>query len=129
MTTLGLEIFDRFKEKVLRRLRELKGAGEWNAALMAEECGLSVQSIYSLAGGLRGKQIVYDTTFKLAKALGWSMDDILDELFPDKAGVVYRLVRERPKVLDHLAIILDKGGEGDLEKIERDLEYIALKLQ
>lgn len=56
------------------------------------------------------------------------MDDIAAELFPERAGSVYRLIRERPKVLDYLCTILDMGSGEDLEKIEKDLEYMAKKL-
>lgn len=132
MTMLTIKIFDRFREKVLEKLREQKEMGtkdkRWNPAQMAETSGLSVQSIYSLAGGQRGKQPEFSTIFKLAQAMGWTMDDIAAELFPDRAGAVYRLVRERPKVLDHLGIILDKGTDSDLAKIEADLAYMAEKL-
>lgn len=128
MTLLTIEIFDRFRAKVLRKLREQKDSGGWNPAQMAEASGLSVQSIYSLAGGQRGKQPEFSTIFKLAQAMGWTMDDIAAELFPDRAGAVYRLIRERPKVLDHLGVILDKGTDSDLAKIEADLAYMAEKL-
>lgn len=128
MTILTIEIFDRFRDKVLQKLREQKESGGWNPAQMAELSGLSVQSIYSLAGGQRGKQPEFSTIFKLAQAMGWTMDDIAAELFPDRAGAVYRLIRERPKVLDHLGVILDRGTSDDLEKIEADLGYMAKKL-
>ena len=128
MTMISIEIFDRFREKVLEMLRERKDSKEWNAASLAEISGLSVQSIYSLAGGQRGKEPEFATIFKLAQAMGWTMDDIAAELFPDRAGAVYRLIRERPKVLDHMGVILDMGTSDDLEKIEADLEYMAKKL-
>lgn len=128
MTNLSIEIFDRFRAKVLEKLREQKDSGEWKPGQMADMSGLSVQSIYSLAGGQRGKQPEFSTIFKLAQAMGWTMDDIAAELFPERAGAVYRLIRERPKVLDHLGVILDKGTSDDLEKIETDLEYMAKKL-
>ena len=128
MTLLTIEIFDRFRAKVLLKLREQKESGGWNPAQMAESSGLSVQSIYSLAGGQRGKQPEFSTIFKLAQAMGWTMDDIAAELFPDRAGAVYRLIRERPRVLDHLGVILDKGSDSDLAKIESDLAYMAEKL-
>jgi len=128
MTLLTLEIFERFREKVLQKFREQKDSGDWNAAQLAESSGLSVQSIYSLAGGQRGKEPEFATIFKLAQAMGWTMDDIAAELFPDRAGAVYRLIRERPKVLDHLGVILDKGTDSDLAKIEADLAYMAEKL-
>jgi DNA-binding phage protein len=128
MTLLTLEIFERFREKVLQKFREQKDSGDWNAAQLAESSGLSVQSIYSLAGGQRGKEPEFATIFKLAQAMGWTMDDIAAELFPDRAGAVYRLIRERPKVLDHLGVILDKGTDSDLAKIEADLAYMADKL-
>ena len=128
MTMLTIEIFDRFRGKVLQKLRDRKDTPDWNAAQLAEDSGLSVQSIYSLAGGQRGKEPEFGTIFKLAQAMGWTMDDIAAELFPDRAGAVYRLVRERPKVLDHLGVILDNGTDSDLEKIEADLEYMAKKI-
>lgn len=128
MTMISIEIFDRFREKVLDKLRERKESKEWNAASLAETSGLFVQSIYSLAGGQRGKEPEFATIFKLAQAMGWTMDDIAAELFPDRAGAVYRLIRERPKVLDHLGDILDMGTSDDLDKIEADLEYMAKKV-
>lgn len=128
MTVLSIEIFDRFRAKVLEKLREQKESKEWNPTQMAEASGLAVQSIYSLAGGQRGKQPEFSTIFKLAQAMGWTMDDIAAELFPDRAGAVYRLIRERPNVLDHLGVILDKGTSDDLDKIETDLGYMAKKL-
>lgn len=128
MTELTIEIFDKFRERVLEKLREQKELKQWNPAQMSEACGLSVQSIYSLAGGQRGRQPEFSTIFKLAQAMGWTMEDIAAELFPDRAGTVYRLVRERPKVLDHLCVILDRGTASDFAKIEADLEYMAQKL-
>ena len=128
MTLLTIEIFDRFRAKVLQKLREQKESKEWSAVQLAESSGLSVQSIYSLAGGQRGKEPEFSTIFKLAQAMGWTMDDIAAELFPDRAGAVYRLIRERPKVLDHLGVILGKGTDSDLAKIEADLAYMAEKL-
>lgn len=128
MTMISIEVFDRFREKVLEKLRERKDSKEWSAAALAESSGLSVQSIYSLAGGQRGKEPEFATIFKLAQAMGWTMDDIAAELFPDRAGAVYRLIRERPKVLDSLGAILDMGTSDDLDKIEADLEYMAKKV-
>lgn len=128
MTELSIEIFDRFRNKVLQKLREQKESKDWSAQTLADRSGMAVQSIYSLAGGQRGKQPEFSTIFKLAQAMVWTMDDIATELFPDRAGAVYRLVRERPKVLDHLGVILDKGTDADLAKIEADLEYMARKL-
>lgn len=127
MTMLDIEIFDRFREKVLQNLRDKKGEKGW-AQEMSDASGLSVQSIYSLAGGQRGKESEFGTIFKLAQAMGWTMDDIAAELFPDRAGAVYRLIRERPMVLDYLGTILDMGTSDDLAKIEADLGYIAKKL-
>lgn len=128
MTMISIEIFDRFREKVLEKLRERKDSKEWSAVALAEASGLSVQSIYSLAGGQRGKEPEFATIFKLAQAMGWTMDDIAAELFPDRAGAVYRLIRERPNVLDHLCEILNTGTSDDLDKIESDLGYMAKKL-
>jgi transcriptional regulator with XRE-family HTH domain len=128
MTLLTLEIFDSFRDRVLERLRQDKENKTWSAADLAEKSGLAIQSIYSLAGGQRGKQPEFSTIFKLAQAMGWTMEDIAAELFPNRAGAVYRLVRERPKVLDHLAVIMDNGTDDDLAKIEADLEYMASKL-
>ena len=127
MTSLSMEIFDRFRERVLQKLREQKDTKGW-ASDVAEKSGLSIQAVYSLAGGQRGKQPEFSTIFKIAKAMGWTMDDIAAELFPDRAGAVYRLIRERPKVLDHLAVIMDNGTADDLAKIESDLGYMAGKL-
>jgi transcriptional regulator with XRE-family HTH domain len=128
MTLLTIEVFDRFRERVLEKLREEKDSTKGWAANIAEKSGLSIQAIYSLAGGQRGKSPEFSTIFKLAQAMGWTMEDIAAELFPDRAGAVYRLVRERPKVLDHLAVIMDNGSDDDLAKIEADLEYMAGKL-
>jgi transcriptional regulator with XRE-family HTH domain len=127
MTLLTIEVFDRFRERVLEKLREQKEVKGWATGL-AEKSGLSIQAIYSLAGGQRGKQPEFSTIFKLAQAMGWTMEDIAAELFPDRAGAVYRLIRERPKVLDHLAVIMDNGSADDLAKIESDLGYMAGKL-
>ena len=128
MTLVTLEVFDKFKEHVLQKLREQKRVDKGWAADISEKSGLSIQAVYSLAGGQRGTSPEYSTIFKLAMAMGWSMEDIADELFPDRAGAMYRLVRERPRVLEHLSAIMDKGRMEDLEKIEADLAYMASRL-
>lgn len=128
MTALSLDVFDRFRQRVLENLKEIKENKTWNAADLAEKSGLSVQSIYSLAGGQRGKEPEFSTIFKLAQAMGWTMDDIVADLFPERAGTVYRLFREHPSILDHLFVILDGGSKEDLDKLETDMAYMAKKL-
>lgn len=128
MTIPEIEIFDRFRETVLAELKKRKEAGELQAVKLADTSGLSVQSIYSLASGTRGRQPEFITIFRLALAMGWTVEDVIAELFPDRAISVGRLVRERPKVLDHLAVILENAKAEDLDKLEADLEYMATKL-
>ena len=128
MTISEIEIFDRFRETVLAELKKRKEAGELQAVKLADISGLSVQSIYSLASGTHGRQPEFITIFRLALAMGWTVEDVIAELFPDRAISVGRLVRERPNVLDHLAVILENAKAEDLDKLEADLEYMATKL-
>ena len=128
MTMPGIEVFDRFRETVLAELRKRKEDKALRAQELAEKSGLSVQAIYSFAGGTRGRTPEFTTIFKLALAMEWTVEDVIAELFPERAISVGRLVRERPNVLDHLAVILEKAEKEDLDKLEADLNYMATKL-
>ena len=81
MTISEIEIFDRFRETVLAELKKRKEAGELQAVKLADTRGLSVQSIYSLASGTRGRQPEFITIFRLALAMGWTVEDVIAELF------------------------------------------------
>ena len=84
-------------ERLIGELRLAKDRKELPS--VAAKAGCSIQSLYKYVNNERGKNVPYSSVYQLAKGLGYSDDEIRNELYGDAKYLF---------MVDNHKLILDK---------------------